>query len=174
MTIYSPNRMVERCHIYFFWSCYIYPCVNHCLKNLFFGWLGFLSVILKEDIVIACERIYISSLLILGWKWIIFLKVCFIPQQNINEVWIQSIPAYKTYLHVTGIIVHFSELSRCIWKLNWVDSRSPSCFWLIELCERNKNLDPPLIFCWLRILWELSISWFLQIGLILDPPRSSC
>lgn len=89
---------------------------------------------------------YISSLLILGWKWIIFLKVCFIPQQNINEVWIQSIPAYKTYLHVTGIIVHFSELSRCIWKLNWVDSRSPSCFWLIELCERNKNLDPPLIF----------------------------
>lgn len=123
----------------FFWSCYIYPCVNYCLKNIFFGMLGFLSVILKEDIVIACERIYISSLLILGWKWIIFLKVCFIPQQNSNEVWIQSIPAYKTYLHVTGIIVHFSELSRCIRKLNWSDSRSPSCFWLIELCERNKK-----------------------------------
>lgn len=116
----------------------------------------------------------IISLLSLFWDESGSFSLKFVSSLSRISTKCESIQAYKTYLHVTGIIVHFSELSRCFWKLNWSDSRSPSCFWLIELCERNKNLDPPLIFCWLRILWELSTSWFLLIGLILDPPLSSC
>lgn len=88
----------------------------------------------------------IISLLSLFWDESGSFSLKFVSSLSRISTKCESIPAYKTYLHVTGIIVLFSELSRCFWKLNWVDSRSPSCFWLIELCERNKNLYPPLIF----------------------------
>lgn len=87
------------------------------------------------------------SLLSLFWDESGSFSLKFVSSLSRISTKCESIQAYKTYLHVTGIIVHFSELSRCIRKLNWSDSRSPSCFWLIELCEKNKNLDPPLIFC---------------------------
>lgn len=59
----------------------------------------------------------------------------------------ESILVYKIYLYVIGIIVYFLEFFRCIRKLNWSDFRFFFCFWLIELCEKNKNLDLFFIFC---------------------------
>lgn len=164
MTVYSPNRTVERCHIYFSDLAIFIPVWTTVWK--IYSLDGGHSYCIWKDIII--------SLLSLFWDESGSFSLKFVSSLSRISTKCESIPAYKTYLHVTGIIVHFSELSRCFWKLNWSDSRSPSCFWLIELCERNKNLDPPLIFCWLRILWELSTSWFLLIGLILDPPLSSC
>lgn len=130
----------------------------------------------------------IISLLSLFWDESGSFSLKFVSSLSRISTKCESIPAYKTYLHVTGIILHFSELSRCIWKLNWSDSRSPSCFWLIELCERNKNLDPPLIFLLientLRIVHLLipanwvdigSTSQFLLIKLInIDPLHILC
>lgn len=119
------------------------------------------------------------SLLSLFWDESGSFSLKFVSSLSRISTRCESIPTCETYLHVTGIIVHFLELSRCFWKLNWSDSRPPPPLflanWVVWKEQKSGSISYFLIENTLRIVHLLipanwvdirSTSQFLLIKLI--------